>query len=316
MKSTELYSTYSILAVDAQSGRIGGAVQTHQMCVGAIIPSIEPGIGAVASQSFVNFTFPETALAMMRRGIEVRRVIKALVKSDAEEEIRQVGILNAAGEAAVHTGGRCIPEASHFVGPSYCIQANMMSRPTVVDAMRTAFESSGGESDLGHRLLTALQAAQKEDGDIRGMQSAALLVLPNEINTPRWKAVYDLRVDESADPVFEMSRLVRLRSAQLLDEEGERLYLAGEAKLARRKWQAAREKAPELEELAFWQAMSIIGGEESPEALAESVDLLTRHVRPDPRWAQWRSLIERLDMKGFIKRPGAAKALLEALEGK
>jgi uncharacterized Ntn-hydrolase superfamily protein len=258
----------------------------------------------VASQSFVNFTFPETALDLMRRGMAVSEVLKILIESDTEEEIRQIGVLNAAGESAVHTGGRCIPEASHFVGPSYCIQANMMTRSTVVNAMRTAFESSRGEEDLGHRLLAAIQAAQKEDGDIRGMQSAAMLVMPNDLNTPRWKAVYDLRVDESADPVFELGRLVRLRSAQLLDEEGERLYLAGDGKQARRKWRSARETAPELEELAFWQAMSIISAEENPEALAEAADLLNRHVRPNPRWEQWRSLIERLDMKGFIKRPG------------
>jgi uncharacterized Ntn-hydrolase superfamily protein len=149
MKSTEWYSTYSILAVDKNQGQIGGAVQTHQMGVGSIIPSIEPGVGAVASQSFVNFTFPETALDLMRRGMAVSEVLKILIESDTEEEIRQIGVLNAAGESAVHTGGRCIPEASHFVGPSYCIQANMMTRSTVVNAMRTAFESSGARKTLG-----------------------------------------------------------------------------------------------------------------------------------------------------------------------
>ena len=312
MKRSEWYSTYSIIAMDQRTGEIGGAVQTHQMGVGAIIPSIEPGVGAVCSQSMVNFTFPETALTMLRQEILPTDIIAALTVSDAGEYRRQVAVMNAAGNGAVHSGSGCIPEFGHEAGDGWCIQANMMTRPTVVDAMKQAFLSSSG--DLGERLLAALQAAQAEDGDIRGMQSAALLVLPNDKGAPRWKASYDLRVDESDDPVAELTRLVRLKRAWNISEKGETFWEAGEHRKAADLWREACGVAPELEELAFWPAVSLASERPWEGALTEAADFLRRGVVADPRWPRWKDLLHRLESCGLIDRKGTAAELLAELE--
>ena len=312
MKGSEWYSTYSIIAVDRRAGEIGGAVQTHQMGVGAIIPTVEPGTGAVASQAMVNFTWPETALAMLRQDQSPGDIIAALRASDSREHRRQVAVLNAAGVGALHSGSGCIPEFGHESGDGWCIQANMMTRPTVVAAMKETFLGAAG--DLGERLLAALQAAQAEDGDIRGMQSAALLVLPNRKGTPRWKAAYDLRVDESADPVSDLSRLVRLRKAANIAENGEELWESGEYRKAVALWNTACDTAPDLEELAFWPAVSLASERPYPEALAEAALFLRRGVTADIRWPEWKDLLYRLETCGIIERPGTAGELLAELE--
>lgn len=313
MKGSEWYSTYSIIAVDREAKEIGGAVQTHQICVGAIIPTVEPGVGAVCSQSMVNFTWPDTALAMLRQEIPPADIIAALIASDAGEHRRQAAVMNAAGTGAAHSGSGCIQEFGHETGDGWCIQANMMTRPTVVDAMKKAFLTTAG--DLGERLLAALQAAQAEDGDIRGMQSAALLVLPNEKGAPRWKAAYDLRVDESDNPIAELSRLRRLRKAGSVSDRAEELWESGEHRGAVELWRAACEAAPELEELAFWPAVTLASERPWDGAMSEAADFLRRGVTADRRWPEWKDLLHRLETCGIIRRPGTARELLAELEG-
>lgn len=312
MKHSEWYSTYSIIAIDPEAGEIGGAVQTHQMCVGAIIPSIEPGVGAVASQSIVNFSFPEAGLTMLKQGIEPERIVAALVASDEGERYRQVAVLNASGNGAIHSGSGCIPEFGHVVGRNYCIQANMMSRPTVVEAMKAAFENT--DSNLGYRLLAALEAAQAEDGDIRGMESASLLVLPNTVNTPRWKALYDLRVDESENPVTELKRLVRLKKACNISEDGEKLWEENDFQGAVELWRRGCETAPELEELRFWPAVNLAGKKPLPDSLSLAAGFLRDGLTGHPRWTEWKDLLYRLEKCGILERQGAADELLEELD--
>lgn len=306
---SELFSTYSIVARDPDTGQFGVAVQTHQMCVGSVVPWLLPGRGAFATQSLANIRFGPMTLAMLQEGISAPHIIQALVASDADAHRRQIAVVDASGQAAAWTGDGCIAQASHHVGQGYSVQANMMTRGTVVDAMARAYESATG--DLAQRMLAALEAAQREGGDIRGMQSAALKVVPGDASKPIWAADYDLRVDEHENPVAELARLVRLGRAQVLDGEGHRLLEDARLDEALVKWAEARQIAPELEELPFWQAMALA---EKPEHTAAAIEILRPALAQDPRREHWLDLIGRLADCGLLERAGAAGELIAALE--
>lgn len=304
----DLCSTYSIVARDPETGQLGVAVQTHQMSVGRLVPWLIPGIGAVATQSLVNISFGPMALTMLREGIGAEHVIAALAASDENANRRQVAVVDGQGNAAAWTGQGCIAEAAHHVGEGYSVQANMMSHPTVVPAMATAYENAAG--DLALRMLAALQAAEAEGGDIRGMQSAALVVVPGDKNVPEWRTDYDLRVDEHAAPLNELVRLVRLRHAQIIDEAGSRALDAGERDSALDQWTKARREAPELEELAFWQALKLADEHGDIETAAS---ILRPVLARNPRRAHWIELIRRLQLCGLIARENAGDELIAAL---
>ncbi len=302
-----LFSTYSIVARDSETGQLGVAVQTHQMCVGAVVPWLAPGIGAIATQSLTNISFGPIGLAMLKAGVPAPKVIEALVASDENAQVRQVAAVDAAGRVGAWTGPGCIPEASHHLGDGYSVQANMMTAPSVVLAMADAYEHAQG--DLAQRMLAALEAAQAEGGDIRGMQSAALKVVDGKLN-PAWPYVYDLRVDEHEEPVRELARLVRLRHAQLIEQQGYEALEQGNRERALSLWAAARAEAPELEELAFWQAVTL--ADDAGDAQT-GADLLRPVLRNDPRREHWLDLIARLQQCGLIKRSGAGDELLGLL---
>ena len=304
----EIYNTYSIVARDSATGQFGVAVQTHQMCVGAAVPWLLPGVGAVATQSWTNRSFGPMALTMLREGVSAPRVIDALVASDPEAHRRQVAVVDARGRAAAWTGDGCTPEAMHQVGEAYSVQANMMTHPTVVPAMAAAYESAPG--DLAQRMLAALIAAQGEGGDIRGMQSAALKVVPGDAGKPIWMSEYDLRVDEHDDPVGELARLVRLVHARHVDAVGRRALERGEVETALGLWREARGEAPELEELAFGQAVTLAN---RPTGLAEAVAILGPVLAENARRAHWLDLIRRMDANGMFTREGAVEELIAAL---
>jgi uncharacterized Ntn-hydrolase superfamily protein len=200
--------TYSIVARDPESGALGVGVQTHQPGVGAIVPWVKPGVGAVATQSFVNIAFGPQGLALLESGLPPERALAAIVAGDNMPARRQVAILAASGEGAVHTGDNCIPFAGHRIGEGYSVQANRMLKDTVPDAMAAAFEGATG--NLAQRILAALEAAQAEGGDIRGSQSAAILVrTPGHELDFHW----DLRVDNDPKPLSKLRELVNIRLA-------------------------------------------------------------------------------------------------------
>jgi uncharacterized Ntn-hydrolase superfamily protein len=304
---SQLFATYSIVAFDPDTGEYGVAVQTHQMSVGSIVPWMLPRVGAVATQSLVNISFGPVALNMLREGYAADRVIAALVAADSDQHRRQMAVVDREGRAAAHTGTGCIAAASHQTGPGYSVQANMMTQSTVVAAMAAAYEQAAG--DLAHRMLAALQAAQAEGGDIRGMQSAALKVVPGD-DAPDWDTVYDVRVDESENPLQELARLVRLRYASLLDQHGNNALKAGQRDAALELWARARSEAPELEELPFWQAVELADEHSDIETAAA---ILRPALADDPRRDHWLDLIQRLAMCGLIAREGAADELIAAL---
>jgi uncharacterized Ntn-hydrolase superfamily protein len=279
------------------------------MCVGAIVPWLLPGIGAVATQSLVNITFGPLGLAMLTEGVPAPRVVEALVASDEGANRRQLAVVDAEGRAAAWTGDGCIAYAAHHTGEGYSVQANMMDTDRVVPAMAAAFEAA--EGDLAQRMMAALHAAQREGGDIRGMQSAALRVVSGEKGARGFAAtVYDLRVDESARPLDDLERLVQLRNAQLIDRQGYRAVREAGIDRALEIWAQARAQAPELEELGYWQALTLADEHGEVEKAAQ---ILREVLAQDERRAQWIDLIRRLRACGLIERAGAGEELIAAI---
>ncbi|HEU0243545.1 MAG TPA: DUF1028 domain-containing protein, partial [Candidatus Limnocylindrales bacterium] len=204
--------TYSIVALDPATGELGVAVQTRWLNVGAWVPWVEPGVGAVATQSFTEPGHGYNGIRLMREGLSAPDALATVIAGDEGEATRQVGMVDAAGRSAAHTGSRCVRFASHLVAPGISVQANMMERPTVPAAMLRAFGEADG--DLASRLLAALLAAEREGGDVRGRQSAALVVAPGRTadaadagpatSPPPWARTHDLRVVDSRQPLDEL----------------------------------------------------------------------------------------------------------------
>jgi uncharacterized Ntn-hydrolase superfamily protein len=192
--------TYSIVARDPETGELGVAVQTHQPSVGALCPWAEGDVGAVATQSIVDPAYGPRGLDAMRAGEAPAEALTRLLDADEGRAVRQVAFVDAQGRVAAHTGERCIAHAGHVIGEGFSCQANMMRDPGVPEAMADAFDRSTGS--LAHRLLDALDAAQAAGGDIRGMQSSALIV----VGALR----LDRRVDDHPEPLAELRRLVDL----------------------------------------------------------------------------------------------------------
>jgi uncharacterized Ntn-hydrolase superfamily protein len=309
----QVLNTYSIVAKDPKTGQLGVAVQTHQMGVGGIVPWLSPGIGALATQATVNIGYGPMGLAMLRAGVTAPKVVQALIASDPQAAQRQVAVVDNAGRVGAWTGEGCIQQAAHHIGHGYSVQANMMTNHTVVPAMAEAFEKASG--NLADRMMSSLLAAQTEGGDIRGLQSAALKIVEGDITSkepyPSWKALYDLRVDEQSDPLEELNRLVRLRGAQLLDEQGYQAIKEGKREEALGFWAEARTQAPELEELGFWQAVELA---DKYADLDEAIGILKPVLEADPRRDYWIELIRRIQTCGLIERPGTAEKLISHLE--
>lgn len=308
--SSDLYSTFSIVARDPETGQFGVAVQTHQVGVGRLVPWLLAGYGAIATQSLVNISFGPTGLSLLRNGFSAPDVIKALVAGDPNQHRRQVAAVDAEGRVGVHTGSGCIREAGHHAGEGYSVQANMMTRTTVIDAMWAAYDAAKG--DLAERMMAALEAAQVEDGDIRGMQSAALKVVPAARDARVWETEYDLRVDEHETPLQELRRLVTIRGAQLLNEKGYAALDTGDTAMALDIFARARAKAPDQEELAYWQAVTLA---DKPALVDQAAAILRPVLADHPRRDHWLDLIGRLEECGLTEREGAATALLAALGG-
>ena len=250
--------TYSIVARDAETGRLGVAVQSHWFSVGSVVSWAEAGVGAVATQSFAERSYGPLGLELMRRGRSAPEALETLVRADADKAVRQVAFVDATGRVGVHSGDGCIREFGHEAGDGFSVQANMMERDTVWSAMATAYRRADG--DLPERLMAALSAAQGEGGDIRGMQSAALLVVEAEPTGTEWgDRVLDLRIEDHLRPVDELGRVLRLWRAYGHAERAEELELVSDLEGAMRERFTSLEMMPEHPELAFWAAIAMAG---------------------------------------------------------
>jgi uncharacterized Ntn-hydrolase superfamily protein len=274
--------TYSIVARDRASGELGVAVQSHWFSVGSVVSWARPGVGAVATQSTAEVAHGPGALDRLAAGLDASGAIDAVLADDQLARFRQLGVVDASGHAASHTGDGCIPHAGHRTGDGYACQANIMAGTTVPAAMAAAYEAS--EGDLAERLLAALEAAEAEGGDLRGRQSAALLVVPAE-GEP-WRTRFDVRVDDAPAPLQELRRLLRLARAYEMAEEGDTLLAAGSRTEARARYVAAAELAPEADELLFWGGVGVAADD-----LERGVEMVRRAAAENPSWL---TLLERL----------------------
>jgi uncharacterized Ntn-hydrolase superfamily protein len=309
---TQIYNTYSIIARDAETGQLGVAVQTHQIGVGRVVPWAMPGVGAIATQSLTNIAFGAMGMSLLRAGIAAPQVVEALAATDSNLSRRQFAVIDANGRTGAFTGTGCIREAGHFAGDGYSVQANMMARKTVILAMREAYQQTKG--DLATRMLAVLFAAQREGGDLRGMQSAALKIVPGSKDAPDWQTDYDIRVDEHHSPLDELARLVSIRQAQLIDADGHRLLQNGDVTTALARWKQAREAAPNQEEIPFWQAVALADARPDTQSLSIAARILALALEDNDRRDHWLDLVGRLEECGFIQRKGAAQELLTALK--
>ena len=273
--------TYSIVARDKDTGELGVAVQSHYFQVGPAVPWAIAGIGAVATQSMVNISFGPLGLEFLRNGYTPEQALKALLAGDKEPQFRQVAIVDANGNVATHTGDKCIPAAGHRMDDGFSVQANLMEKDTVWDAMAAAYTST--DAPLAERMLAALDAAEAEGGDIRGKQSAAMLVVTGKPTGRSWEdRVIDLRVEDAPEPLTELRRLLRIKRAYQADETADHLEAAGDVKVSAEKREEGVALAPDMEELAFWAGLQI--------AMAGDIDrgctLIARAVAKDQRWIE------------------------------
>jgi uncharacterized Ntn-hydrolase superfamily protein len=284
--------TYSIVARDAATGQLGVAVQSHWFSVGSIVSWAEPGVGAVATQSFVEVSYGPLGLELMRAGKSAEQALRALLAGDEHTAVRQVAMVDAHGVVAVHTGEHAVIEACDHSGDGYSVQANLMLNATVCDAMVGAYESSDG--DLAERLMTALEAAQEEGGDIRGKQSAALLVVSGDRSLPAWSGrIFDLRIEDHPEPVKEMRRLLTVARAYNYMNQGDEYMTHGEVERAVEAYGAAEALAPDNHEMIFWHAATLAGVGRVDEALP-------LFKRAFEMWPDWRTLVPRLPASGLL----------------
>ena len=249
-------ATFSIVARDPETGDLGVAVQSHYFSVGPIVPWAEPGVGAVATQSLVEVAYGPRGLEMMRNGRSASQALAALLEEDAHRDVRQVAMIDARGDVSVHTGKKCIPDAGNHAGVEYSVQANLMANKNVWPAMARAYEASTG--DLPERLLKALEAGQKAGGDIRGQQSAAIVIVKGKRSNKPWAdRVMDLRVEDNRAPITELRRLVGLWRAYRKCDEGDAFVTEGKVEDAMKAYAEAARLAPGNNELLFWQAATL-----------------------------------------------------------
>lgn len=318
--------TYSIVARDPETGDMGVAVQSHWFSVGSVVTWGEAGVGVVATQSFIDPSYGLKGLELMRAGIPAPEALERLVRADLQREGRQVAFLDAKGNVAAHTGQSAIAAAGHCfssqaayrasrsntcgsgrAGSQYSAQANLMLNDRVWPAMASAFERTQG--DLADRLLAALDAAQAEGGDIRGRQSAALLVVRGKSTGRPWAGadrVFDLRVEDHPEPLKELRRLVRLQRAYAHANRGDDLMTEKKVAEALKEYAAAEAIAPEIVELPFWHAVTLasVGRED------EAIPIFKAVFSKEPFWAD---VLQRLPAAGLLPEDPALLGRLRAI---
>jgi uncharacterized Ntn-hydrolase superfamily protein len=292
--------TYSIVARDPETGELGVAVQSHWFSVGSVVTWARPGVGAVATQANAEVSYGPDALDLLAEGVPAPDALERLMAEDPGSPSRQVAIVDAAGRIGVHTGPGCIAHAGHVTGEAVSCQANIMVSERVWPAMLEAFTAAPGS--LTERLLVALEAAEREGGDLRGRQSAAILVVPAE--GERWRTLVSLRVEDHPEPLPELRRLVGLHEAYTLADRADELLNSGRQDEAARVYVEASERAPGNHELLCWAGLG----------MAQAGDVEAGAVKVEQAIAlqpRWRELLGRLPNE----LAPAAPAVLARLDG-
>lgn len=285
-KKEPLAHTYSIVAKDTVTGEMGVAVQSNWFSVGSLVTWGKAGVGVVATQAFVNASFGPRGLNLLENGLTAQLAVKTLIDLDEGRDFRQLAILDVDGNVEAYTGANCIAEAGHLTGKNYAVQANLMEKNTVWPAMAKAFEQAKGS--LAERLMAALEAAQNEGGDIRGKQSAAILVVKAQSTGNSWEdKVVDLRVEDHPNPIAEMRRLLTVQKAYDFMNKGDLAVEVGDNKLAKEHYMNAQKLNPNNLEMKYWYAVTLANNGELDEAKAIFKEVFEQNNK-------WRELTPRL----------------------
>jgi len=278
--------TYSIVARDTVTGEMGVAVQSNWFSVGSLVVWGKAGVGVVATQSFINPSFGPRGLALLENGLTPALAVKALLELDEGREVRQLAILDIQGNVEAYTGENCIDAAGHIVGDNFSVQANLMDKNTVWPAMAEAFKKSKGS--LAERMLIAMEAAQNEGGDIRGKQSAAILVVKGESTGHSWEdTVVDLRVEDHKNPLQEMKRLLTIHKAYDFMNKGDLAVESGDNILAKQQYMNAQKLNPNNLEMKYWYAITLANNGEMEEAKSILKNIFKKNKK-------WKELTPRL----------------------
>jgi uncharacterized Ntn-hydrolase superfamily protein len=276
-----LVHTYSIVARDPDTGQLGVAVQSHYFSVGSVVTWAEAGVGAVASQAFSDPAYGKLGLDLMRARKSAPDALAGLLAADRSKEVRQVAMVDALGRVAAHTGSTTIPEAGHLVGEGFSVQANMMLKNTVWPAMAEAYTRAKGE--LVDRFLAALDSAEAEGGDIRGRQSAAILIVEaNSTGRPWHDTIFDLRVDDAVEPLVEIRRLVDVRRAYIHMRLANEAAARGDLDATEREFTDAERLIGDNPEMRYWHAIALLGLGKIDDGLA----ILREVGRRDLNWIE------------------------------
>ena len=300
-----LVHTYSIVARDATTGDMGVAVQSHWFSVGSIVTWAEAGVGAIATQSFVNPAYGPRGLDLMRSGLSAEEALKALLLVDEGRDVRQIAFVDANGTVAAHTGAKCIEAAGHHIGDGYSVQANMMLNDKVVPAMAKAYEST--EGDLADRLMAALEAAQRSGGDIRGKQSAAMLIVKGETSGQSWAdRVLELRIEDHPAPIAELKRLLTVHRAYEHMNAGDLAVEHNDLDGAMAEYGRAAELLPGNVEVQYWAAVTLA----TSGSVKEALPMFQRVFAADSNWIE---LTKRLHKPDIIPDTPEGRALVERI---
>jgi uncharacterized Ntn-hydrolase superfamily protein len=300
-----LVHTYSIVARDAETGEMGVAVQSHWFSVGSIVTWAEAGVGAIATQSFVDPAYGPRGLELMKSGLSAEQALEALLLVDEGRDVRQVAFVDTSGNVATHTGAKCIESAGHHAGDGYSVQANMMLNDKVVPAMARAYETT--EGDLADRLMAALEAAQSVGGDIRGKQSAAMLIVKGESTGQLWAdRVLELRIEDHPTPIAELERLLKVHRAYEHMNAGDVAVEHEDLALAMAEYGAAAELLPGNVEVQYWAAVTLA----TSGSLDQALPIFGEVFAADPNWVE---LTRRLLKPGIIPDTPEGQALVEQI---
>ncbi len=279
--------TYSILARDPKTGEMGVGVQSHWFSVGSIVSWGESGVGVVATQALVNKSYGLRGLEFLKKGKSPQEALDILLTEDDGKEVRQVSILDVNGRVATHTGIKCIKQAGHVVGDQFSVQANMMLSEEVWGTMASAYKEH--ESlPLPERIVKTLEAAEIVGGDIRGKQSAVLLIVAGKQLENKWDdPLIELRIEDHHDPLKELDRLLKVFRAYEHMNNGDLAIEKGETIKAFEEYETSQKMFPENLEMKYWTAISLANNNKMEEALVLFADVFRKDNN-------WRTLTERL----------------------
>ena len=291
--SDKFAHTYSIVAKDVKTGEMAVGVQSHWFSVGTLVSWGKSGVGVVATQSFINPSYGPNGIELMESGVSAKEALKKLTDKDEGRDFRQAAMLDINGSVNAFTGEKCIESAGHFVGKSFSVQANMMLNDKVIPAMKNAFQENS-DLPLAERIIKVFEAAERVGGDIRGKQSAALIVVGAEKTSNVWDdKKIDLRVDDSENPIKEIKRLLKVHRAYEHMNEGDLAIEENDMEKALSEYGKAQELFPENHEMSFWKAIALLNNGKKEAAKP----ILKRVFKEN---TNWKKLIYRLPKSGLI----------------